>query len=189
MPARPAKVAAVGMALAPADIAEVQRNVVGAPWAAPRNLPSACPVIYIITANNCPYCHAFIRESMVSMDDAGFNMRFILAPVMGVSLDVAAEVAMHRDFTTMMRAQMNLPISAPDAQAARDGRITAFNGLVHATETVRNLAHRAGYSGYTPGFVWQDRADQWRMYPGYTAASMAGIRASMPQPGPECRPH
>lgn len=185
--AAPTKPASVGVVLSPADVAEVQRTVVAAPWTAARAMPPSCPIVYIVFAYNCPYCHAFIRESMVPMYKAGIDMRIIFAPVTGFSRDVAAEVALHRDFTTLMRAQMGQSVNAPDMQSSND-RIDAFNGLVYATKTVSTIAHRAGFAGYTPGFVWQDRTGQWRILGGYSAASTMAIRASLPQAGPACLP-
>lgn len=179
---------AIGVALSPRDVAAVEKTVVAAPWSSTRQLPSNCPILYIVTDPDCPYCQAFVRQDMVATDHAGIEMRIILAPTVHTSRDVAAEVGYRRDLLLTMRAQLKQPIAAPRADVD-DAHLAAFNGLVYATQTVRDIAHRVGYDGYTPGFLWRDRAGGWRISTGYSAASMEKIRASLPSAGPECRPH
>ena len=186
--AAPTKAGAVGVALSPRDVAAVEKTVVPAPWSASRQLPSTCPILYIVTDPNCPHCQAFVRQDMVATDHAGIEMRIILAPTVHTSRDVAAEVGYRRDLLLTMRAQLRQPIAAPPADVD-DAHLAAFNGLVYASQTVRDIAHRVGYDGYTPGFLWRDRAGAWRIATGYSAASMERIRASLPPAGPECRPH
>ena len=177
-----------GKPVAPARVADVTRHIVGGPWttASPVSPARNCPTVYMLTSRTCPYCRAFFKEQFLPLSRKGYDFRLHYAAVDSENQDSMAEIAYRRDIRLTLSQQAGREVSGPPRLKGPVPRLNAYIAMLDALETTVNLSRSAGYSGFLPSFIWQDRTGRWRIASGYSADIMPEFLASLPEPSPAC---
>lgn len=178
--------ASFGKPIPAGKVAEVQKNVTGAPWSAVNGARNNCPVVYMLTSRTCPYCRAFFKDEFLPLTKKGVDVRLNYAPVDAENQDMMAEIAYRRDIRVTLARQTGRDLPAPPWRNGPVQRINAYIAMIDALQTTVDLSRAAGFTGYLPTFIWQDKAGSWRVHSGYEPAMMPAFLASLPPAAPGC---
>ncbi len=166
----------------PADIARVERDIVGGPWAAASNVADSKTVLYALHSATCPFCQLFMKQQINNLISVhGVDVRVLLYPRPADSLDETAWIAHERSLALIVDQMMHRPIDAPDAHSSSD-LINAFNATRTAAVTASEIAENAGIVAGTPVFLYQTKSGRWMVSTGYTTASFETVRRDLGVP-------
>ena len=174
----PVLVAAAQSKAPQSALAELQQHVVNGPWTSHLATPKGGAALYVLHSRSCPFCKAFFEQELDGLLAEGVDVRVIPVPTRDVSPNIIAQLAYQRDPNLLKRFNRYHYIAAPDSRASAE-LTDAFNQTVYASQIMSKTLQTAGYSGWTPGFLYQTKDGDWYIHAGYSREGFTRARTDL----------